>query len=826
MPPSQPTTPQYPETRRDDTVETLHGRQIADPYRWLEDPDSPETRAWVEAQNAVTDSFLADIPARAAIRERLTRLWNYERYGLPQHRGDWFVFSHNDGLQNQDVLMRAAALDEEPAVLLDPNALSEDGTVALSLTELSDDGTLLAYSLAESGSDWVTWRFREVATGRDLPDLLRWSKFSGAAWLPDGTGFLYSRYAQPEDDTTLYQAVNRGHLVYLHRIGEPQERDELVFERPDQPDWLFEAQVSEDGRWLLVYQFEGTNRERRIFLRDLSDPSARVEPFLDRFDASYTVVGNDGTTFYVLTDRDAPRGRLVAIERSRPEPEAWRTLIAEGPDRDVLAELEMAGDRFVAIWRVDAHDVVRIHRLDGTREGDVELPTIGSIGGLAGRRSEQDAYLSFASFTHPGTVYRLDPTTCALDEVWRPRIDFDPDAYEVSQVRYPSRDGTLIPMFVVHRRGLVRDGSNPTYLYGYGGFEIPLVPAFSAANMAWLEMGGTYAQASLRGGGEYGTEWHDAGRLRNKQNVFDDFIAAAEWLIAQGYTSTRRLAIGGRSNGGLLVGACLTQRPDLFGAALPAVGVLDMLRFHRFTIGWAWTSDYGSPDEPADFEVLLGYSPLHNLRPGTAYPATLVTTADHDDRVVPAHSFKFIAALQAAQRGPAPVLARIETRAGHGAGKPTTKLIAEWADMWTFLFRELGMGAAAAAADAPGSSAATLEGTEWRLVSCADPSGGLLEVGAPIEATARFEDGHVAGSAGCNRYTGGYALNGERLTFGPLASTMMMCPEPQMTVEMAFLAALGRVALWAIEGSGPTGATLEMADDDGAPVARFVSGNG
>jgi prolyl oligopeptidase len=816
-----PATPRYPETRRDDTVETLHGRQIADPYRWLEDPDSPETRAWVEAQNAVTEAFLAAIPERGAIRARLGRLWDYERYGLPQRRGRWFVFSHNDGLQNQDVLLRTTSLDEEPVVLLDPNTLSEDGTVALGLTELSDDGSLLAYSVAESGSDWVTWRFREVATGRDLPDVLRWSKFSGAAWLPDGTGFLYSRYAEPTDASTLYQAANRNHLVYLHRIGEPQERDELVFERPDQPDWLFEAQVSEDGRWLIIYQFEGTNRERRIFLRDLSDPGARVEPFLDRFDASYTVVGNDGTTFYVLTDRDAPRGRLVAIERSRPEPEAWRTLIAEGPDRDVLAELEMSGDRFVAIWRVDAHDVVRIHRLDGSDEGEVALPTIGSIGGLVGRRSEPDAYLWFTSFTRPGTVYRLDPTTRALAEIWRPRIDFDPDAYEVSQVRYPSRDGTLIPMFVVHRRGLVRDGSNPTYLYGYGGFEIPLMPAFSAANMAWLEMGGTYAQASLRGGGEYGTEWHDAGRLGNKQNVFDDFIAAAEWLISEGYTSTPRLAIGGRSNGGLLVGACLTQRPDLFGAALPAVGVLDMLRFHRFTIGWAWTSDYGSPDDPADFEVLLRYSPLHNLRPGTPYPATLVTTADHDDRVVPGHSFKFIAALQAAQAGDAPVLARIETRAGHGAGKPTTKLIAEWADMWTFLFRELAMETAAATDARPGGSVATFEETDWRLISCVGPTGDLLEVGASIEASARFEGGRVAGSAGCNRYTGGYMLDGEGLTFGPLASTMMMCPEPQMRVEMAFLAALERVASWALTGSEQDGFRLELRGADGQSVAVF-----
>lgn len=696
--PAGPTGPppgpplRYPETRCDDVVEQLHGRPIADPYRWLEDPDSPETRAWVEAQNAVTETFLAGIPQRASIRERLTHLWDHERFGLPQHRGPWYVFTHNDGLQNQDVLYRARSLDDRREQLLDPNTLSPDGTVALGLWELAWDGSLLAYALAESGSDWLTWRFREVATGHDLPDVLRWSKFSGAAWLADGSGFFYSCYDRPADDSTVYQAVNRGHKVALHRMGTPQDDDELVFERPDQPDWLFEAQVSEDGRWLVVYQFEGTRRERRVFLRDLHDPGGRIEPFLDRFDASYTVIGNDGSRFYVQTNRDAPRGRLVAIERSRPDPADWRTLIPEAPGRDVLSGADMAGDRFVATWRVDARDVLRVHALDGSPEGEVELPTIGSIGAVSASRTESDAFFAFTSFTHPGTICRLDAATRASTEVWRPRVDFDPAGYEVRQVSYASLDGTPVPMFIVHRRGLVLDGSNPTYLYGYGGFEISLGPAYSSANLAWLEMGGVYAQASLRGGGEYGTEWHDAGRLRNKQNVFDDFIAAAEWLIGEGYTSPARLAIGGRSNGGLLVGACLTQRPDLYGAALPAVGVLDMLRFHRFTIGWAWTSDYGSPEDPDDFEILLRYSPLHNIRPGTAYPATLVTTADHDDRVVPAHSFKFIAALQAAQGAAAPVLARIDTRAGHGAGKPTTKLIAEWADQWAFLVQALGVG--------------------------------------------------------------------------------------------------------------------------------------
>jgi prolyl oligopeptidase len=661
---------------------------VIDPYRWLEDPDSPATRAWVASQNARTDAFLAALPHREAIRDRLTALWNYERIGPPERRGDWYVYSRNNGLQNQAVVYRARTLDGPAEILIDPNTWSNDGTMALSAMARSDDGHLLAYAMSSSGSDWQTWLVRDVATGEDLPDEVPWSKFSGAAWAPDGSGFYYSGYAPPADGG-LYTTANRHHRVWFHPLG-TTGADVRVFDAPHEPEWLFSADVSDDGRWLVITQSQGTNREQRIYLRDLHDPNGHVHPWLDRFDASYSVIGNDDETFYVLTDQDAPRGRLVAIRRDAPEPEQWRTIIAEQPGTDVLASVSAIGDHFLAIWRVDAHDVVRVHGRDGACLQELPLPAHGSIGAWSVSRREPDAFVAFSSFTHPSTIYRF----CVTDHTWsvwrRPTVTFDPEAFETTQVFYPSKDGTRIPMFLVHRRGLVLDGSHRTYLYGYGGFDISLTPAFSPAIIAWLERGGVFAQPNLRGGGEYGKAWHDAGRLRHKQNVFDDFVAAAEWLMDHRYTTRERLAIGGGSNGGLLVGACLTQRPDLFGAAVPAVGVLDMLRFHLFTIGWAWTSDYGNPDDPEDRAVLLAYSPLHNIRPGTVYPPTLVITADHDDRVAPAHSHKFTQTLQDAQGGAAPILARIELNAGHGAGKPTAKLIAEKADVWAFLDRVLG----------------------------------------------------------------------------------------------------------------------------------------
>jgi prolyl oligopeptidase len=670
------------------------GSPADDPFRWLEDPDSPETSAWVEAQNARSQAFLSAIPQRAAIARRLTALWDYERYGPPARYGDWYIFSRNDGLQNQAVVFRTRDLETEPEVLLDPNTWSADGTVALASMSVSEDGRYIAYAISESGSDWMTWRIREVATGVDLPDEVRWAKFSGAAWTHDNTGFYYSGYTPPADGNPL-TTVNHNHRVLFHALrdsGTPGLRDRVIFDAPDHPDWLFSADVTDDGRYLVITQSQGTNREHRIFVQDLQNPGAPVRPWLDRFDASYTVIANDADVFHVLTDKDAPRGRLVAVRLDAPDAVDWIDVIPEPEGTDVLASVARMGDQWLVIRRTDAHEQVRVHALDGAVVRDVPLPTLGAIVALSARRQAPEAFLAFSSFTYPTTILRhrmADGTT----SVWRqPRVSFDPQAFETSQVFYHSKDGTPIPAFIVHRRGLSRNGENRTYLYGYGGFDISLTPTFSPALVAWMERGGVFVQANLRGGGEYGQAWHDAGRLRHKQNVFDDFIACAEYLIAEGYTSTPYLAIGGGSNGGLLVGACLTQRPDLFGAAVPAVGVLDMLRFHLFTIGWAWTSDYGNPDDPADREVLLRYSPLHNIRPGTVYPATLVITADHDDRVAPAHSHKFTATLQKAQAGAAPILTRIDVKAGHGAGKPTTKLIEEKADVWAFLEAVLGSG--------------------------------------------------------------------------------------------------------------------------------------
>ncbi len=680
----------YPVTRQDAAADDYFGRVVRDPYRWLEDPEGDDTKAWVQAQNALTERYLGQVPARARIRARLTELWDYERFGVPSREGDFYVYAHNDGLQNQPVVLKARALDGPADVLIDPNTLSDDGTTAIGSLSFSDDGRLVAYALSAAGSDWLEWRVREVETGADLDDVVRWSKFSGAAWLPDGRGFFYSRYDEPSPGASMSE-VNRHHKVFLHRIGTSQEEDVLVYARPDRPDWGFSADVTEDGRYLVIVQWEGTHRENRVFVQDLVESGAPVRPFLDRFDASYAIVGNDGSRFYVLTDHDAGRGRLVAIDLEAPAPDRWRTLIPEAPGRDVLAHVVMMGDRFLVQWRTDARDELRVYRLDGSFEGDVTLPAPGSIAAIAARRRDGDGFYAFTSFVYPTTTFRYDPITRQSVLFRRPQVPFDPSAYLVEQVFYRSKDGTGIPMFIVRPRERPVDGPAPTLLYGYGGFNISLTPAFSPAIVAWLEMGGVYAMANVRGGGEYGREWHEAGRLARKQNAFDDFIAAAEFLIEHRYTSARRLAIHGASNGGLLVAAAMVQRPDLFAAVVPQVGVLDMLRFHRFTIGWAWTSDYGSADTAEGFEVLIRYSPLHTLKPGVHYPATLVITADHDDRVVPAHSHKFTAALQSAQGGLAPVLTRIETRAGHGVGKSTAKQIEERVDMYTFLVRALDM---------------------------------------------------------------------------------------------------------------------------------------
>ena len=623
---------QYPQARKADQVDEFFGREIADPYRWLEDADSPETRAWIETENRVTFGYLATIPEREAVRARLAELWNYERFGAPSREGPHYIYSRNTGLQNQAVVYKAASLDAPAEVLIDPNTFSEKGTVALGGISFSEDGRYAAYALAASGSDWLEWRIREVATGRDLPDVVKWSKFSGAAWMKDGSGFFYSRYDDPGPSERL-QAVNKNQKLFFHAVGTPQEQDRLVYERPDHPDWGFHADVTDDGRFLVVVQTEGTDNRNRVFLCDLSDPNGTVSPFLNAFDASYAVVGNDGDTFSVLTNNAAPRYRLVAIDRRRPEPPAWKELIPEVPGRDVLEGVTMVNHQFLTSWMTDAHNKLRLFHADGRLAREIPLPAIGSVVELTGRREHDEAFYAFTSFTYPTTIYRYD-FAAGTSEVWRkPAVAFDPARFETMQAFYTSKDGTSVPLFLTHGKGLSRDRQRPTYLYGYGGFDVPVMPGYSPAMAAWLEMGGVYAVANLRGGSEYGQAWYDAGRLANKQNVFDDFIAAAEYLVTERYTSPSRLAIAGGSNGGLLVGACMTQRPDLFAAALPAVGVLDMLRYHKFTIGWAWKSDYGDPDTPEGFEINIKPTP-HCTTSGPARatrrhssPRAITTTA-------------------------------------------------------------------------------------------------------------------------------------------------------------------------------------------------------
>jgi prolyl oligopeptidase len=677
----------YPVTKKVDQVDDFHGTKVEDPYRWLEDDYSEETKAWVEAQNRVTFAYLEGLSQREPLKARLTELWNYPRYGAPFRKGGRYFFHKNDGLQNQAVLYKQSSLDAEPEVLLDPNALSAKGTAALSTLELSEDGTKLVYGVAQSGSDWQEFRVRDVETAKDLPDHLRFIKFSGASWTHDGKGFFYSRYPEPREGES-QGGVNRNQKVYYHLLGTEQSEDRLVYERPDQPDWGFGTTVSDDGRYAVLNVSQGTDERSRIYYLEIGGDEVR--PLLDDFDASYEFLGNDGSLFYFKTNLDAPRYRIVAIDTVSPEPSKWKEIVPES--EDVMQWVTFVNDQLVALYLKDAHSRVALFRKDGTHEKDLPLPTLGSVATVSGERKDEEMFYAFQSFVYPTTIYRYDFETKETSVLRSPEIAFDGGAFVTEQVFYTSKDGTRVPMFVTHKRGIALDGSNPTYLYGYGGFNISLTPTFSVANLVWLELGGVYAQANLRGGGEYGETWHQAGTFGNKQNVFDDFIAAAEFLVENGYTKPSKLAIGGGSNGGLLVGAVLNQRPELFGAALPAVGVMDMLRFHKFTIGWAWVSDYGSASNPEEFEALYAYSPYHNLKPAPYFPATLVTTADHDDRVVPGHSFKYAARLQEIHGGqPRPMLIRIQTDAGHGAGKPTSMLIQEAADRWAFVMANLGM---------------------------------------------------------------------------------------------------------------------------------------
>jgi prolyl oligopeptidase len=676
----------YPEPPTSDQVDDFHGTPIADPYRPLEDTDAPASRAWIEAENALTEAYLAASPARAEIRERLTELWDFPRMGAPwRHGRRWFQL-RNTGLQNQDVLWTSYGPDDQGRVLLDPNQVNTEGTTSLSVVSVSDSGELAAVALSFAGSDWLRWRIRDLETGEDLPDRIEWSKFTTAAWTRDDAGFFYARYPQPPDDAPL-EAPNRNMELRYHELGTDSANDPIVLATPEEPEWGFLPEVSEDGRTLIVTITRGTDPESRIYIADLTGGPARLEwiKLLDRADAVYQHIATLGRTVYLQTNLDAPFGRVVAIDLDRPE--EIREVVPE--DADSLDHVELVGGRLAIAYLHDAHHRLVVFELDGRRAFDVELPVIGTIEEMHGRPEDPELFLTFMTFASPRSVLGVRMADGRVREVSHAQVAWDPADYITEQVFVTSGDGTRIPLFLAHRRDLEPSGDVRTLLYGYGGFQIPIGPMFKPEWLAWMERGGLLAVASLRGGIEYGQAWHDAGRLASKQNVFDDFAACARWLAGSGWTRKERIGILGRSNGGLLVGASLTQHPELFGAAVPEVGVMDMLRFHRFTIGWGWTSDYGSPEDAESFRTLIAYSPLHNCRPND-YPPTLVTTGDHDDRVVPGHSFKFAATLQAAQRGDAPILARIDTDAGHGMGKPVAKLIAERADVLTFLEMALG----------------------------------------------------------------------------------------------------------------------------------------
>ena len=678
----------YPQTRTTDVVDDYFGNKVADPYRWLEDTESDETAQWIKSQNEITQGYLKSLPDRESMRARLEKLWNYERFGLPRKRGDMYFYSHNDGLQDQSVLYKADALDAQRNVLIDPNTLSEDGTVALAGTATTKDGKLIAYGLADGGSDWRTWKVRDVASGKDLDDVVRWVKFSGIAWMPDASGFFYSRYKEPVEGEELL-ATNENQTMYFHKIGTDQSADKMILQRLDHPKWGFSPEVTDDGRYLVVQNWKGSEPKAQIFIKDLRDPNSEVQALITGFDAEYEWIGSVEDTLYFVTDHEAPKRRLIAVDVNNSDRSAWKEVIAE--DDDVIESVSLFGATLYRISLHDARGKVTRHKIDGTLIDELPLPGVGSVGGFGGRQDATETFFSFTNYVTPSSIFRVDltaPITGDGSEVtlWRqPEVAFNVDDFVTEQIFCKSKDGTRVPIIVTRHKDTKLDGTNQTLLYAYGGFNISLTPSFSPAIAGWIDSGGVYAVANLRGGGEYGREWHEDGMRLKKQNVFDDFIASAEHLIAQGYTKSNLLGIRGGSNGGLLVGAVMTQRPDLFGACLPAVGVMDMLRYHKFTIGWAWATEYGSSDEEDQIKNLLSYSPLHNVKPGTSYPATLVSTADRDDRVVPGHSFKFAAALQAAQSSDNPTLIRIETRAGHGAGTPVSKKIDEYADLWAFL---------------------------------------------------------------------------------------------------------------------------------------------
>ncbi len=720
-------SPSYPPARRSDHVDTYFNTHVPDPYRWMEDVDAPEVKQWVDAENTLTRSLLDPLPGREQMQARLTALYNYERFSAPEIRGTRLFYSHNSGLQNQPVLLWQDGVDGTPHTLLDPNTLSKDGTVALSSAEFSHDGTLLAYALAEAGSDWVTWHIRRVgpaagtsansSDSADLPDRIAWSKFSGASWLPDNSGFFYSGYGipataaagQPGNDATSLKQAQFGHKLFFHRLGTPQTADPVVFDVPSDKEMLVGGSVTDDGRYLLLSASKGhTNTLAALDLRHLDlahttpdQTRAHIIPIAPTADARYIPVETDGDTLWLHTTSGAPRGTVVAVDLQHPDRAAWKSVLPE--TRNNLDSITMVDNTFVANYLADAQSLVELHSRSGELLHAVKLPAIGTATGFTGRRTDKQSFFTFTNFTTPSTVLRLDVAQHTLTPYRAPKLTFNPTDYETREVFVTSKDGTRVPLFLTGRRGLPRDGSTPTLLYAYGGFDVSLLPQFAPTYLLWMEMGGLYAQASLRGGGEYGEAWHEAGTKLHKQNVFDDFIACAEYLSHERYTSPAKLAIEGGSNGGLLIGAVEEQRPELFGAALAHVGVMDMLRFDQFTIGYAWRSDYGEPStNEADFRNILKFSPVHNVRTGLKYPPTLVFTADHDDRVFPAHSFKFTAAMQhaltedAAQNPPlsaGPVLIRVETRAGHGGGMPLSKRIDMVVDSFSFLSHFLGVHA-------------------------------------------------------------------------------------------------------------------------------------
>lgn len=678
----------YPEAAKGPVVDDYFGTPVADPYRWLEDVDAPETLRWVKAQQALTTPFLAALPEREPLKARITTLWNFARRGLPRFAGDNRFYTQNDGLQNQAVLY-VEPKDGSARTLIDPNPLSTDGATALTAWEPSDDGQRLAYTLAEAGSDWETLKVRDVASGQDLPDVLTRVKFSGIAWTHDGSALVYSRYPEtPAGNTTATFEKLAGHSLWLHRLGTSQANDTLLL-KPEEASWTVGAGLSEDGRWLLASVSRAASENNRLLVIDLKNAAQPVfdtPPVMlgENFENAFQPIGNVGSTLYVLTSDHAPKRRVIAVDLAHPEPAHWRTVVAEGAD--VITQAQVAGGQLIVHTLHDASSRLTRYNLQGRKLGAVKLPGLGDASALSAKEDQRDVYFSFTGFATPPSNYRLDMHTGKVTLDWAPKLAFTPADYVTEQVFYPSRDGTRVPMFISYKKGLKKNGTNPTLLYGYGGFNISLLPSFSVQNLVWMEAGGVYAQPNLRGGGEYGEAWHLAGTKSHKQNVFDDFAAAAQTLIAQRYTSPKHLGIYGRSNGGLLVGATLNQHPELFAAAVPGVGVMDMLRFHRFTIGAAWREDYGSSETAEGFAALYPYSPVHNVKPGGVYPPTLTITADHDDRVVPGHSFKYAAAMQAANAdNPNPQLIRIEERGGHGAGKPVGKKIEEVADVLAFL---------------------------------------------------------------------------------------------------------------------------------------------